>query len=278
MKKSIAIFCMLIMALGLLAGCGASEEVTAPSLVEDAQKYADDAASTKAHMLLNMTMSGESLQALGDSIDLGMDLDLDSVKEPMANHMTGKINTMGMDMDYEAYTVLQDQEVCVYSKIMGSWTVQKTPVDEEALESFKKNSTSQIFSKEDKFTLQEKTEDVNGTEAYIVTGTIEGDEIKDLMASFNSAMPSMGMDMSKADYTGVSVDVKYAIAREDRRPVYIEMAFKGMESMMGENADGVTIDNFTIRMDYLEFNTIDKIEVPQEVVDSAKEAAAPITN
>ena len=88
----------------------------------------------------------------------------------------------------------------------------------------------------------------------------------------------MGMDLSNADYSGVSVDVKYAIAKEERKPVYVDMTFKGMESMMGESAAGVTIDNFTIRMDYLEFNTVDKIEIPQEVIDNAKEAEAPLTN
>ena len=278
MRKSIAMLCALIMALGLLAGCGAAEEVTAPSLVEDAQKYTDDAASMKTHMLLKMAMSGDSLQSVGGSVEMNMDMDMDTVKEPMTNHMTGKLNAMGMDMDYEAYTVLEDKELCVYSKMLGSWTVQKTPVDEEAMETLKKSSTSQIFSKEDKFTLQEKTEDVDGTEAYIITGTIEGDDIKDLMASFNSAMPSMGMDMDKADYSGVSVDVKYAIAKEERKPVYIDMTFKGMESMLGESAAGVTIDNFTIHMDYLEFNTVDKIEIPQEVIDNAKESPNALTN
>ena len=278
MRKSIALLCAMLMVLGLLAGCGAAEQVTAPSLVEEAQKYTDDADSMKTKMVLNMAMSGESLQSIGGSVEIGMDMDMDSVKEPMANHMTGKVNAMGMDMDYEAYTVLEDKELCVYSKMLGSWTVQKTPVDEEALENLKKNSTSQIFSKEENFTLQDETEDVNGTEAYIITGTIEGDEIKDLMASFSSAMPSMGMDLSNADYSGVSVDVKYAIAKEERKPVYVDMTFKGMESMMGESAAGVTIDNFTIRMDYLEFNTVDKIEIPQEVIDNAKEAEAPLTN
>ena len=278
MRKSIALLCAMLVVLGLLAGCGAAEQVTAPSLVEEAQKYTDDADSMKTKMVLNMAMSGESLQSIGGSVEIGMDMDMDSVKEPMANHMTGKVNAMGMDMDYEAYTVLEDKELCVYSKMLGSWTVQKTPVDEEALENLKKNSTSQIFSKEENFTLQDETEDVNGTEAYIITGTIEGDEIKDLMASFSSAMPSMGMDLSNADYSGVSVDVKYAIAKEERKPVYVDMTFKGMESMMGESAAGVTIDNFTIRMDYLEFNTVDKIEIPQEVIDNAKEAEAPLTN
>ena len=278
MKKSIAMVCVLIMALGLLAGCGAAEEVTAPSLAEDAQKYIDDAASMKTHMLLKMVMSGESLQSIGGSAEMSMDMDMDTVKEPVTNHMTGKINAMGMDMDYEAYTIQDNKELCVYSKVMGSWTVQKTPVDEEALESLQKSSTSQIFSKEGKFTLQEKTEDVDGTEAYIITGTIEGEDIKDLMASFSSAMPSMGMDMSKADYSGVSVDIKYAIAKEERKPVYMDMTYKGMESMMGESAAGITIDDFTIHMDYLEFNTVDKIEIPQEVIDNAKETTAPAAN
>jgi len=278
MKRSIALLCVLIMTLGLLAGCGASEQATAGSLVEEAQKYTNDASSMKTHMLMKISMSGESLKALGGSMDMSMDLDMDSVKEPMASHMTGKMNAMGMDIDYEGYTAMENNELSVYSKVMGNWTVQKTPVDEEALERLKTGSTGQIFSKEDKFTLQDKTEDVDGTEAYIITGTIEGDEIKDLMASFSGAMPSMGMDMNKADYSGVSVDVKYAIAKEDKRPVYIDMTFKGMESMMGESAEGLTIDNFTIRMDYVEFNTVDSIVIPQEVIDNAKESPAALTN
>ena len=37
MKRSIALLCVLIMTLGLLAGCGASEQATAGSLVEEAE-------------------------------------------------------------------------------------------------------------------------------------------------------------------------------------------------------------------------------------------------
>ena len=54
--------CVLIMTLGLLAGCGASEQATAGSLVEEAQKYTNDASSMKTHMLMKISMSGESLK------------------------------------------------------------------------------------------------------------------------------------------------------------------------------------------------------------------------
>ncbi len=273
-KKLLALFSVLLLTLSLLAGCGGSEPVTASSLMEEAQKYTDEADSMKTHMLMDMTMSGESLQTVGGSVEMAMDIDMDTVKDPLANHMTGKVKFLGMDMDYEAYSVLEDDQMCTYSKVMGSWTLQKTDLDKEALEEIKKGSSAQFFSQNDQFTLQEETEDVDGTEAYIITGTLEGEDIKSLMENFSGALPAMGIDMSDVDYKDVSVDIKYAIAKEDRRPVYVDADFKGMESMMGDAAEGITIDKFTLHLDYLDFNNVDSIEVPQEAIDQAVDSSA----
>ena len=65
----------------------------------------------------------------------------------------------------------------------------------------------------------------------------------------------------------ISVDFTYAISKADKNPLYMEMTFNGMTA--GEGDEQVTFSKFNMKMEYTNFDTVDAITVPQDVVDSA---------
>ena len=267
----------VLMAAGLavmsLAGCGAKEKpVTAQSLLEEIETKTKSMNSMTSHMTLNMTMEGEQMAQLGvDSMDVTMDADSQVTQDPMASYINGKMNLMGMNLDMEIYTVLEGDELVNYMGMMGSWMYQRLPYDKETINSISANA-GELLQHIDSLTLQEETEDIDGKPAYIISGTLQGEEMMELLGQAQSALgTATGLNelMDEEAVENLSMDFKYAVDQESRLPVYGDFAFNGFENLTGQ--EEVTISNFTMRTDYTGFDNVEKIEVPQEVKDSAKE-------
>ena len=267
----------VLMAAGLavmsLAGCGAKEKpVTAQSLLEEIETKTKSMNSMTSHMTLSMTMEGEQMAQLGvDSMDVTMDADSQVTQDPMASYINGKMNLMGMNLDMEIYTVLEGDELVNYMGMMGSWMYQRLPYDKETINSISANA-GELLQHIDSLTLQEETEDIDGKPAYIITGTLQGEEMMELLGQAQSALgTATGMNelMDEEAVENLSMDFKYAVDQESRLPVYADFVFNGFENLTGQ--EEVTISNFTMRTEYTGFDNVEKIEVPQEVKDSAQE-------
>ena len=105
--------------------------------------------------------------------------------------------------------------------------VSKMAYDKDSVERINAAAEDLLKSK-DSLKLADETEDVNGTEAYIITCSISGADVN---------------------------------------PLYMEMTFNGMTA--GEGDEQVTFSKFNMKMEYTNFDTVDAITVPQDVVDSA---------
>lgn len=90
--------------------------------------------------------------------------------------------------------------------------------------------------------------------------------MKNLMGSMERTLGNLtgNTDMDLED---ISVDFTYAISKSDKNPLYMEMTFNGMTA--GEGDEQVTFSKFNMKMEYTNFDTVDAITVPQDVVDSA---------
>ncbi len=256
-----------------LAGCGGTQKaVTASSLLEEIETKTQEANSMTSHLTMNMTMEGESLASLGmDSVEMTMDADSQVTKDPTASYIKGNMSLVGMSLDMEIYTIVEGDEILSYMGMMDTWMVQRTAYDQEAVNTINTNA-GEILKHIDSATLQEETEDIDGKPAYIITGTLEGEEMKDLLGQAQNALGSAtGVEemMESADFSNMSVDFKYAVDQESRMPVYADFTFNGFGELTGE--EEVNISEFTMHTDYTGFDNVEKIEVPQEVKDSAQE-------
>ncbi len=275
-KKWMAAVLTACLALSALAGCGSkAKPVTAASLLEDIETKTKEMKSMTSHMTMNMAMEGEELASMGmDSIEMNMDADCQVTQDPAASYIKGKMGLLGMDLDMEVYTVVEGEEIVNYIGMMNSWMMQRTAFDKEAINSINTNA-GELLKHLDSLTLQEEAEDIDGKPAYIITGTLEGEDMASLLGQTQSALggaTGLGEVMEEADFEKMSVDFKYAVDQESRMPVYADFTFNGFENLTGQ--EGVTISEFTMRTDYTGFDNVEKIEVPQEVKDSAEEITA----
>ena len=275
-RRFVAVFMAAGLAMMSLAGCGAKDKpVTAQSLLEEIETKSKDMKSMTSHLTMDMTMEGEQMASMGvDSVSVTMDADNQVTQDPVASYINGKMSLMGMDLDMEIYTVLEGDELVNYMGMMGSWMYQRMPFDKEAVNNISANAGT-LLEHLDSLTLQEEPEDIDGKPAYIINGTLEGEEMMELLGQAQSVLgTATGMEdlIDEADMDDLSMDFKYAVDQESRLPVYADFTFNGFEKLTGQ--EGVTISNFTMRTDYTGFDNVEKIEVPQEVKDSAQEITA----
>lgn len=267
-RKILAVCLMALLAVCALAGCGGKKEVTAKSLLESVDKQTKDMKSMESKMTMNMTMEGEGMEQLGGSMTISMDVDVQTTTEPAATHMEGTMGMMGMNLDLQNYTVQEGDQLCSYTNVMNQWVVQKMDFNKEAAQSLG-TSAAELLENSDSLTLEEETRDVEGVQAYIITGTLDGEKMQDLMKSASSSMGSVLGDAAAMDLSGVTVDVEYAVSKEDEKPLYTNMVFHGMESAVPDA--NITFSDFTMNMKYISFDTVDTITVPQEAIDNAQD-------
>ena len=266
-KKLLALAGTVVLALSMAAGCGAS--VSAQSLLQEADDNVKNAKSVDGHMKMDMNAvsdtveSGETASA-DESLTLGMDMDMQATQDPSAAYMKGKVSMLGMDIDTEIYTVPEDGQTCTYLGMLGQWMVEKSSAVEEAAQQLDGTSSSLLAHAKD-LQVEKGTQDVDGKKAYIITGTLQGEDLKDLADSAQGAMSSLTGTTEDMDYSNLSVDVEYAVSVDDKMPLYVDLKFKGLA------AERVRFDTFNMRMDYKSFDSVEKIEVPADVKEQAQD-------
>ena len=121
-----------ILAVSMLAGCGASAaKVTAESLLKEVESKCNAMKSMETHTAVEMTLDSESL---GGSVDMTMDMTMQTTTDPVANYMKGSIGLLGSTLDMEMYTIVEDDQILSYTGMAGQWMVQKMAYDKDSVE------------------------------------------------------------------------------------------------------------------------------------------------
>lgn len=259
MRKKLAWLLIGTMLLGttLLGGCG--KKVTAQSLVEEMNTKMKNVKSYESTMDMDMSMSVES-QGIGMDVDLSIDGDTDMVLDPMLAHMDLKVemSLLGLSMDMDMYMQVDGDQVITYTGLAGEWMKTTQPLTEEMV----MNDLSFNVGDPSKLILADKTEMLDGGEAYVITGTITGEELTSLLSNAESMMDSLaGIDLS-----GIQADMTLKVYKDTGYPASMEVVMSG-EGLSTE-AEGATtsITNLSVIMIYEGFDTIDTIEIPPEVL------------
>ena len=233
-----------ILATVMLAGCGASaSKVTAESLLQEVQSKCDAMKSLETHTTAEITLESD---ALGGTMDMTMDMTMQTTIEPN-------------------YTVVQDDQILSYTGIAGQWMVSKMAYDKDSVERINAAAEDLLKSK-DSLKLADETQDVDGTEAYMISGSISGADVKNLLSSMESTLGGLTGD-TEMNLDDITVDFTYAVSKADKMPLYMDMVFSGLGA--GEGDEQVTFSKFNMKMEYTNYDTVEAITVPQDVVDSA---------
>ena len=253
-----------ILAVSMLAGCGTSPaKVTAESLLQEVQTKCESMKSMETHTTAEITLDAAALG--GTSLDMTTDMTMQTTTDPVASYMKGSISLLGSTLDTEMYTIVEDDQIFSYTGMAGQWMVQKMAYDKDSVEKINA-AASDLLKSKDSLTLADETQDVDGTEAYIISGSISGADVKNLMGSMESTLGTLTGD-TEMNMDDLSVEFTYAVSKEDKMPLYMDMTFSGLGAGSGD--EQVTFSKFNMKMEYTNYDTVEAITVPQDVVDTA---------
>lgn len=274
MKKVLAVLLVLLLCVSLMTGCK-KEKVTAESLILAVTMNTKDAKSMSANMVMDLQMSYD-MEDVSGSMNIEMDMDMDLQLEPMASYMNVAMNMdadgMTETQNYEVYTVLGDNEseVKIYTGMEEMWYVETADMEENTDFSEQLSLAAGMAENEDvSFELAEETQTINDKEVYVLTGTMKGETLQEMMASLKEMEELLG---SEIDMSNAQASMEYYIDKETKMPVQMNIDMSEfMSSILGDT--GIIFDAVTVEYVFESFDNV-TVEVPEEVVSNAMDATA----
>ncbi len=276
--KAAAAAAYVILAAAVLSGCG--ENVTAESLMQDAaEKMAGINSMTGVYdmdMAMEISQSGVSM-----NVDTSMNMDFETTVEPSALHGTATVDVgmLGLSMEMEMYTMMEGEQAVSYTRMGDRWMKQSVDMPESAASSNMVLDLDNLFGENPELTLQDDTEEKNGEEVYVITGSVSAedlnmDEFNEIMGSVNGAgLEDLGLDLS-----GLQMDVTLTVYKDSHLPASLSMKSSGEGDVFTMDVEGVeaALTSLSYDMTFEEYDTVDEIVLPEEAEGAVdlNEAAA----
>lgn len=259
MRKKIVWLLVSVMLLSavVFGGCG-KKEVTAESLVKEVNENMEKVKSYTGDMDMKMSMNVSS-QGVAMDMDMGMQGTIEYTAEPEIVHMKGTmdVSLLGLSMDMDMYSQVEDNKATVYMCMMNEWMKSETGIDESSIQDM-----YAIAEDGKDMTLAEETEKIGDREVYVLTSTITGEEFQEIMG----VMENMTEGVGDMDWSNMQANVTMKIYKDTILPasVSIEMSDSGE----GIESEGVTVkfNNLSVVMNYVDFDSVDSIEIPEEAL------------
>lgn len=271
---------IFILSLGLLTGCG---KPTPVSLSKDVVVALSKVKSVDGNINLDMTGKIKDPSQSGLSLDLSVKLDMDyqtTLKPDNAAHMTMKMNMsllgMNYDTELENYTLKGADGYETYSRLEDTWYRQSAEDSESESASLLPTDIFEAL-KDQKITaeIEDKLQKINKKEAYLMHVTLSGDYLE----SFFSILGSMSDQLFEddADFEDAIVKADIYIYKDANVPAKIVLDLGDLTNSLLSGLDtgsSAEISRYALTMTFNSYNTVDEIQVPQEVLDNAEEGNA----
>lgn len=259
----------------------ASEEAEAPA-EEEADPFAAAQENMKTVTSLDAVMEMEMdmvVNANGEeqSVESVTTTDMSCFYDPLHMRMDMTVDAGGVNQTANIYIENSDEGCMMYMNDGTGWQSQEISVTDVDQYDF---STDMSLYLDGNYNFEEAgTEDVNGSTAYKYTGTISGDEMKDLILSSGAldSVKQLGVDESQLDsLMGELGDLKidYWIDQATMYPVKYEIDMtETMDTLMssllgslGEQAEGLSMNvpKMVIRMTCSNYNAATDFSIPEE--------------
>lgn len=254
-----------IMTAGLLSGCGT--KATPENLLRDMQKNAEEKESVLMNFKIEMAFTDGSAD-----VSLGVDMNMETVAEPESVHGKGTVslNMDGVDFDVETemYSVKEEDEYVTYSLMQDQWT--REVADDGEMTGEVDNIAEDVQEYADQFKLSEELVTINDKECFELTGELGGDLFSEMIQmDMLDSLEEYGIDEDAlADMVfPCTID----IYRDSILParLYFEMS-DTIASILEDS--GVTISECYVDMTFMEYDTVEEITVPEEVITSAADS------
>lgn len=254
-----------IMTAGLLSGCGT--KATPENLLRDMQKNAEEKESVLMNFKIEMAFTDGSAD-----VSLGVDMNMETVAEPESVHGKGTVslNMDGVDFDVETemYSVKEEDEYVTYSLMQDQWT--REVADDGEMTGEVDNIAENVQEYADQFKLSEELVTINDKECFELTGELGGDLFSEMIQmDMLDSLEEYGIDEDAlADMVfPCTID----IYRDSILPARLYFEMSDTIASILENS-GVTISECYVDMTFMEYDTVEEITVPEEVITSAADS------
>lgn len=258
-----------------LAGCG---KVTSETLLKSMSQNMSKEENYKMDMVMDL-QAGGTVQGITLDIKMNMDMGMKVNTDPQVVFGEGAITLdmlgMNQEMNMQMYTTKDGDQTVSYSKLdEGEWQKEVSGDIEEMIKSYDFEALQNLAGN---LELAEKTEDIDGVECYALKGNLDGEALETMIKSALSIMDNSTNLMGEADWSKMELPVEIYISKKEKKPVKMSMDMKSMmlESMKGSDTGEVDVefkcDKCTFDIKFASFGEVEKITVPEEVVNSAVE-------
>lgn len=273
MKKRYAYLLTGALVLSSLSGCG---KETPEDILKEMANNTKEATSFAGNMDMNMAVD-LSQSGVSMGVELGVSGDMEVVNDPAAFHFDGEVyfNMMNLSMDMEMYGVEEDQVLHLYTKVADQWTHAEQSL-EEANKAQEEMDMSKISSDIlSKMTMEEETKKEKDREQYIFHTVLTGEELNKWLSNMEEISKE---DLEEVGLSELDVDVELAVDKEKKLPAgftldlneslqkVLDQAMEELTEASGQELSA-KISNCALVLEFQDFNTIEKIEVPKEALD-----------
>ena len=270
MKKRYAYLLTGALVLSSLSGCG---KETPEDILKEMANNTKEATSFAGNMDMNMAVD-LSQSGVSMGVELGVSGDMEVVNDPAAFHFDGEVyfNMMNLSMDMEMYGVEEDQVLHLYTKVADQWTHAEQSL-EEANKAQEEMDMSKISSDIlSKMTMEEETKKEKDREQYIFHTVLTGEELNKWLSNMEEISKE---DLEEVGLSELDVDVELAVDKEKKLPAgftldlneslqkVLDQAMEELTEASGQELSA-KISNCALVLEFQDFNTIEKIEVPKE--------------
>lgn len=308
MKKNLVLGLATLSAASMLCGFDSAE--TAESVLNKMQEASQTAEGVDMSMIMDVDVSvnigdGETTSTL--AISMNGDFDIKAAMDPLAMSMEGKMSLsalgQGEDITMKMYGVTNEEdefETYVYTEdsVSGDsgWVYDSEDLD------FDMDELMQISSSIDAaelaewglvFELAPEAVDVDGTECYLLTTTIDSTTIATVLDKASElAEEDLSEDEDVATVLalldGLKMNFSYSVDTATYLPVAMHIDFNGtdlstanalVESMLNSDSSTagtsveIVLNNVSIDMTTA-YGEIEEITVPQEAIDAVENGNA----
>ena len=278
MKKFFTVLSAGAVAL-VLTACNTSatptKDTTATSKLTLEQVY-DKAMERQADIKsMSASMDMEQVIKFGigeESMEMNMDsqMDIDMIAKPLAMHLSGTMTVPDMfgegdeksSMPIEMY-MKQDQGFFMKEPTSDSW--MKMPSEE--FDAILDQTASSANAKEQLEELKQYIDDFafeQNDDTYVLTLNAQGDRFKELIQSEvdkslgTGQNPLDGLTIDKANYV-IFIDKETFDTNKMNMNFDLKMSIEGQEATIQTKSE----------VTYTEINNLDKIDIPQSIIDNA---------
>ena len=293
-KGFIIIGTTAVLSAGILAGCGGNvtktgTTLTAEALCKEVSEKLDD---IKSYSFNTGTKVDYSVSAQGMNMTMKMDaiMEGESVTESNEAHIKLGYNAtmLGQEIksENEGYAIVdKDGNYVTYSKTTtngetGKWVKNESDTEIDLDSMRNADVFKQIAEGKIKATLTDGNDKVNGKDVYKIDAVIPGEMFEEVYSNMYGGGADTSDAFGGADFSKINAKTELYIYKDSHLPARTYMDIKEYGESLIEQAMSssgtsqnytVSFGDFSVDMTMDDYNKIDKIVIPDEVLKEAGE-------